>query len=237
MSRRSPWMLPLIDGLMSDSRVLSGVLMGLLCLAGCRSTSPQETVEAESRRQSQRIRDLEARLAETERLLADQDQELQALRQSGRPDIVQVGYTGDSNSTRGTSPESLADWSGVSSVRIHRLTSGVSAEDRPRFHLVLQPLDGDRELRKVAGEIDVSITLLPAGQSPVALAAQTVSITDSRRAWTRGLVSSGFHLDVPLDEAVWRRMSADGCRLAVSASLNLGQDRVYTTSEVFEWNR
>jgi len=203
-------------------------------LPGCQSTAPQETVEAESRRQSQRITELENRLAESERLLADQDRELQALRSRPSDGVVQVGFVGDQQSpgSEGMAPEVMADWAGVSGLRIHRLTSGLN-RDRTAFHLVLQPLDSDQELRKVAGRIEVSVTLLEPGQPPVGLATHSLSLTDSRRAWVRGLVSSGFQLDVPLDKSQWPAR-VDNARLAVAASLDLGTDRVYSASEIFD---
>ncbi|MCR9198502.1 MAG: hypothetical protein NXI04_07665 [Planctomycetaceae bacterium] len=204
-------------------------------LTGCQSTAPQETVEAESRRQSQRITELENRLAESERLLADQDRELQALRSRPADGVVQVGFVGDSPETHmssGMAPEVMADWAGVSGLRIHRLTSGLS-KDHSAFHLVLQPLDSDQELRKVAGRIEVSVTLLEPGQPPVGLATYSLSLTDSRRTWVRGLVSSGFQLDVPLDKSQWPARPGDA-RLAVAASLDLGTDRVYSASEIFD---
>ena len=86
-------------------------------LAGCQATTPQETVEAESRRQSQRIRELESRLAETESQLADQDRELQALRSRPADGVVQVGFAGESTHSAGA-PEAMADWAGVTALRI-----------------------------------------------------------------------------------------------------------------------
>lgn len=186
-------------------------------------------------RQGQRIRDLEARIAESEALLAEQDRELQALRSKTRADVVQVGY--DASSVHSTSvslsPEAEADWAAVNGFRIHRLTSGLTSTEAPVFHLVLQPLDSDGELRKVAGQVEVSITWLKPGEQPIGLAVERVSVTESRRAWTRGLVSSGYHLDIDLDQSLWNREAVGSRKIAVAASLSLGGDRVYTSSEVF----
>lgn len=203
---------------------------GTALFSGCQSGSKQAAIEIESRNLSQTIRELESKVAEAERLLAQQDRELKALRDNKSNDIVTVSAT----RPQATPDEMLANWGGVSAVEIHRLTSGLSATGvPPGIHVVLQPVDSDREVIKVAGEITLTASLVNDEGVPQSVGSLELSITDSRKAWNSGLVSSGFSIDLPLKQEVWNAVKNNGRQLVVTASLDLGASRAYSATEVF----
>ena len=203
---------------------------GIALICGCQSGSKQAAIEVESRNQSQTIRELESKVVEAERLLAQQDRELKALRDNMSNDIVTISAT----RPHAVADEMLANWGGVSAVEIHRLTSGVSAVGvPPAIHVVLQPVDSDREVIKVAGEITLTASLVNDEGVPESVGSLELSITDSRKAWNSGLVSSGFSINLPLEQDVWNAVRNNGRQLVVTASLDLGASRTYSATEVF----
>ena len=204
-------------------------------LCGCQSGSQNASLEQESRQQSQLIRQLENQIEQTESLLAQQDREIQSLREQEASGVVTVAAKGVSQSA---AHEVVASWGSVSSLKIHQLTSGLSPDvSNPFIQIVLQPLDQDNELVKVAGKIRISASLISADGSPQAAGTHSLSITDSRKAWTRGLVSSGFHVQMPVDADVWTAVKQQNRQLLVTATLDLGADRIYTATHVFNRNQ
>lgn len=209
-----------------------------VALCGCQSGSQHASLEQEARQQSQLIRQLENQVEQTESLLAQQDLEIQALREREAGGIVTVAAKGTTGTSHAAAHEVIASWGSVSSLRIHQLTSGLSPdESNPSIQIVMQPLDQDNELVKVAAEISISAALISADGIPQPASTHSLSITESRKAWTRGLVSSGFHVQVPLDVEVWRAAKHQNRQLLVTATLNLGADRVYTATHVFNQNK
>lgn len=221
-----------IHGSMPRSTFIIAITLcaGTALISGCQSGSKQAAIEVESRNQSQTIRELESKVTEAERLLAQQDRELKALRDNKSNDIVTISAT----RPHAVADEMLANWGGVSAVEIHRLTSGLSAVGvPPAMHVVLQPVDSDREVIKVAGEITVTASLVDAEGVPQTVGSLELSITDSRKAWNSGLVSSGFSIDLPLKQEVWDAVKNNGRQVVVTASLDLGPSRTYSATEVF----
>lgn len=221
------------DKLMQKTKTISFTYA--ICLTifvcGCQSGSQHASLEQEARQQTQTIRQLEAKVEKTESLLARQDLEIQALRskKAGGTIMVSSGKT-----VQLPAAEVLASWAGVTSLSIHQLTSGLSPDDvDPFLHVVLQPLDQDSELVKVAGEIHVKIAMIAASGDPQQIADYSMSITDSRKAWTRGLVSSGIHVKVPLGIDVWQSVKTQKRELLITAILNLGSERQYTATHLF----
>lgn len=167
-------------------------------------------------------------------MLADQDRELAAARnqrsRSSSGNIVQAGKV----SVVSQSVEQQVAWGSVSSLELHKLTSGLTGQSESgevQLNLVLQPLDGDGELVKVAGELTVNAAAIGDDGVTRDLVTRDYSITKSRELWTRGFVSTGFHVTVALPgEALALVKKAEN--VLVTASLKLGPDRVYTVSEL-----
>ena len=186
-------------------------------------------MESELRRKEGQVRELEKNLAESERLIRDQDAELTVLRdakQSGD------GVTAVSFSPASLSAERLVAWGSVTGIQIHRLTSGVVPTDnsaKPNINVIVQPVDEDGDLVKIAGQLRVSAQLMENGEPGRQVAAIEYSLTDSRRLWTQGLVSSGLHATLQSTEVI-----PPQSQLQISATLDLSDDRSFTASELID---
>jgi hypothetical protein len=210
----------------------------LLCIAvavcGCASNGDKVAVETELRHKEATIRSLENRVAESEKLLADQDHEIETLRTTvtAKPGRK----TGSGFATVSSAVESQAAWGSVASVRIHKLTCGIvkDADGNSRsLNVVLQPLDDDNELVKVAAELKVTASIIAADGSTTPLVTKSFDLTESRRLWSRGLVSSGFHIQLPLAAIDAATLQSDEVtKLLVHATMELSPDRVYSTTEL-----
>lgn len=199
----------------------------LVIISGCALNDDRVAIESQLRRNEQTIRELKTALAESERHLADQDRELTALRDQ------------DTNSTRliaashGASEEMKAAWGSVVAFGIHELTSGLVVDNGggATLNLVLQPLDSQDEAVKVAGDITIRVSVISGGEPPAELLNKQFSLTDSRRLWSRGLVSTGFHVPVSMSASqLAAAQQSSQAKLYVQASLDLGGQRVYSDS-------
>ncbi|GAB5440052.1 MAG: hypothetical protein Fues2KO_04010 [Fuerstiella sp.] len=229
-------------------RVCYSILITLLGLCGCAADSRQTVVEQQLRAQEDRIRELDQQLADARQKLTDQDLELSALRD--RPNGSSISLA--SNSKSFDTLEERVAWGRVTSVQIHELTCGVvpQADGSNVVQLILQPLDDNLDVVKVAGEIEVTATLkqsahskqaatgdadasMPDGETQRAtdnvaqdlVTSLTIGLTESRDRWASGLVASGFYLTVPLpDEFVADKA---GQTIELSAKIDLGGGRTY----------
>ena len=166
------------------------------------------------------IRRLNGRLETLQAELKDQDLELQAFREQ------QSSVAGR---TVGFAAETRAAWGSVTNVRIHALTSSSTLNGgQLETHLVIQPLDDQDEVVKVAGDLTVTVSVVDDNNAVQRIASEEFSVTDSRSLWTRGLVSTGFHVDVAADAG---HLAGQIRRVMVSVVLSLGGDRRYTVSE------
>jgi len=217
------------------------VIICLIAAAGCAMDGEQQTVETELRDKESTIRHLEKRVTESEQLLADQDREIETLRSAAdttrATTVAKVGgksSTGFSNVSATTEAETA--WGSVHSVRIHKLTTGVVKDPGGETHslnVVLQPLDEDNELVKVAATLTLTASTISADGTPNPLVTKTFDLTESRRLWSRGLVSSGFHIQTPLSDDKMASLQSDAAgKLLVHAKMELSPERVYTTSEL-----
>ncbi len=210
----------------------------IICAAGlqsgCQLNSRQAAVEEESRQQASTIRDLQNKVEQTEELLAKQDREIEALRNPEPSPFATVSAS--RINTVSATEETQVNWGSVTSVQIHRLTSGIVPGDSAAgriLNVVLQPMDEDAELVKLAGELTLNVAIVSVDGSSRQIANKSWSITDSRRRWTRGLVSSGFHLQLPLPKLAETETGGEVLKLLVTAGLDLGGDRTFSTSELF----
>ena len=166
------------------------------------------------------IRRLNGRVEALQVELKDQDLELQALREQ------QNSLAGR---TVGFAAESHAAWGSVTKVRIHALTSSVELNGgHLATHLVIQPVDDQDEVVKIAGDLTVTVSVVDEDNAVQRIASEEFSVTESRSLWTRGLVSTGFHVDVSADAG---HLAGQIRRVMVSVVLSLGGDRRYTVSE------
>ena len=118
----------------------------------------------------------------------------------------------------------------MTAVAIHRLTSGlVSDSERTEINVVIQPLDDDGELVKVAGQLKVTAAVVNSDGAPTVVAVREITMTESRKLWTRTLVSSGFHVQLTASDAI-----QPDTNVVLSAVLSLGQGRTFSTSEVIQ---
>lgn len=221
------------------------LLLSLSLVCGCAADSRQTVVEQQLRIQEDRIRDLDQELTEARQKLADQDLELSALREQAAPGAT-ISFA--SGSRTDFAAEEYVAWGRVTSVEIHELTCGVVSQPDGRWALqfILQPLDDNLDVVKVAGEIRVDVSLptaaeaafsRPAGdgadsatsdQPSSRVVTQSISLTESRDRWASGLVASGFYLTVPLPADF---ETDNPLRiLKVNATLDLGGGRIYSDS-------
>ena len=129
------------------------VLSGLTVICGC-SLSSQARLEASLRHNENKIRGLQQQLTSAKQQLRDQENELLALKQSPGGNRVHTA-----SSSRAV--ETIVAWGVVTSLEIHSLTSGIlGTPDGGRIvNLVLQPVDGNGEVVKVAGELEIRVQL------------------------------------------------------------------------------
>ena len=198
--------------------------------------SRQAAVEEESRQLEITNRELQKQVEQSERILAEQDRELEALRNVDSNPFANASAS--KIQMAAATEESRVSWGSVAAIQIHRLTSGLvpgNSDSEHVLNIVLQPVDETSELVKVAGTLTLKAAVVSADGATHQIASQTWSITDSRKLWTRGLVSSGFHLQLALPHLSTEVESkgADG-KLLVTASLDVGRDRVFSTSELFD---
>ena len=197
---------------------------------GCALNSDRLALEKQLRKKEAQVRDLTSRLNETEQLLADQDKELSAIR-NRKPSSVSLASA--SNQGGPVAPEVSAAFGSVVDLRIHELTSGIVDPEaaEPVLNLVVQPLDSEGELVKVAGELTVRVSSASDVGAPRQLVSKKFSVTDSRRLWTRGLVASGFSIQSPLPaEQLTATMHSENGQVIAEVTLDLGLDRQYTAS-------
>lgn len=195
---------------------------GLLVSAGCTSTG-RDRLESTLRRREAGIRELERQLAAAEKQLRDQENELLALQQ----------VSGDSSFRMASSAatlETAAAWGSVRKLRIHTLASGIlrTEDDELTVSVIVQPLDDDGEVVKVAGLLSLRLQL--PGETSL-LAETTVTTLESRSAWSSGLIARGFRIEIPLDENA-AEQSLPGREILATATLDLGDDRHFTTSRL-----
>ncbi len=192
---------------------------GLLFPAGC-SLSGQHQLEANLRQSEASIRDLQHQLADSKQLLRDQEDELLALRQStDEPPF----HTTSSSRTL----ETAVAWGAVEKLRIHSFASGIlrTGDGQLAVNVIVQPLDRDGEIVKVAGEL--TIQLQQPGETTL-LAETTITSLESRRAWTNGMIGRGFQIKLPLaGESL-----ESGSQVLVTATLNLTPDRQFKATRL-----
>jgi len=193
---------------------------GLSLLAGCGLTS-QHKLEASLRQSENSIRQLQQELTKAKQKLHDQEAELQTLKSIESP-----FHSASSSRT----PEAAVAWGAVNQLRIHSLTSGIlRTEDGDlKMNLIVQPLDRDGEVVKVAGEL--SIRLQRPGKTNL-LTQTTVTPLESRGVWTNGMIARGFQVELTLPSTADASLEPDD-KVLTTATLNLGHDRQFEAAHL-----
>ena len=215
-------------------QVTTRVLLPLSFICGCAFDGRYAALEQDLRGKEATIRELETKVSDAERLLQEQDAELVVLRKataaprSGPSDksaILQASHHREA-------VEQQIAWGRLHEIQIHRLLTGVvpdTAESgRRTFNVVVQPLDGDGEILKIAGELRVTITLVDSGGEPKVIGSREVTLAESRQLWTKTLLSTGFHIPVQIESP------AQNQQFLVTATLDMGDGRTFTDSELLE---
>ena len=190
---------------------------GVTLLPGC-SLLPHDQLEANLRQSESSVRDLEQQLATAHDQLRDQEQEIQLLREPSADSPFR-------NASTSKALESELAWGAVSQLRIHSLASGILREEDGQLFVsaIVQPLDGDAEVLKVSGELQIQVQL---PGKPELLADKSLSSLESRTAWSNGLVARGFQVRLPIAADVAKQLdSAD--EILVTATLSLAKDRQF----------
>lgn len=220
--------------------VIMLVCCGSMLFGGCRSSASYAKLEQELRGKEAQIRDVEARLAESEAQLQTQDQQLAAHRIPAEelPAGTQFAMVSQSQAASDGAlipEEVLAAWGSVEAIKIQKLVSGIQWDSgQPVLHVVVRPVDAEGELCKVAGQLSLQATPLSGARHSDILAEQSWSITESRDLWSKGFVSSGFHVRIPIaDEQAAKQAS----QLHVTATLRLGKGRTFEVSETLNLPR
>ena len=198
------------------------VASGLILLAGC-SVTGRNQLESSLRQHEARMRNLEEQLAAAKNQLRDQEDELLVLRQPAATSVFQT-----TSSSR--MPETAVAWGSVRKLRIHSLASGIlrSVDNKIAVNIIIQPLDHDGEVVKVAGELSVRVQL--PGETSL-LTEVTVSSLESRSAWSNGFVARGFLVQIPLKSKTAADLNPDS-EILVTASLDLGGDRRFKATRL-----
>ncbi|MEO2031426.1 MAG: hypothetical protein ABGZ35_05020 [Planctomycetaceae bacterium] len=198
------------------------IVGGLILVAGCHLTG-RDRLESSLRQHEAGIRALERQLATARKQLRDQEDELLALKQTKHESSIHMAASSKTL-------ETAVAWGSIRKLRIHSLASGVlkSADDKLVVSVVVQPLDGDGEVVKVAGELSVRLQL----PGETSLLAETAATSlESRSLWRSGLVTRGFQVEIPLEQDAGATPQPHG-EILVTATLNLGGDRRFTTSKL-----
>ena len=217
-------------------------VVATLLMSGCAMNRQQEALEVRLREHESTIRDLRSQITEAERTLEEQDQELvvERSRNSRKSELASTAapFSGSGSGVTQVAftPEVHAAWGSVVSIGIHRMTSGLlqsEGESGRSLNVVVQSLDSDGELVKTAGAMTLTASTVADDGTTRQIAHTSYSITESRRLWTRSFVAPGFHMHVPLDSASEVSL-VKGDRILVTVTLDLGQDRSFSTSELLD---
>ena len=152
-------------------------MLTLLALAGCRHG---ERVENELRVKDEALREATAELNRTEALADGLRRENEALR-SG----VCI------------SPEGAASVYGVRKIVLGRATAGVDEDSVPgdeALRVWMEPKDADDHTIKAPGTLQVLVFEINAAGLKIPLSSWEVDDDKLRKAWTQGLLSSGYSI-------------------------------------------
>lgn len=158
-------------------------------VGGCAGRGELESVESELRQREDMITELETRLAEMRTEEKVSKGEIQALR--------------NQLSSRGSATlvaEQAAVLQKVEKVAFHSLlTSGKNTDDVRETDevlcVLLMPLDGDGDLVKLPGGVELELLDLALPQDQQRIGRWTFTMEEARSHWHRGLTAAGYLFD------------------------------------------
>lgn len=186
-----------MDGKRRDALTIP-VVVALTLLAGCASGRQTDVLEARLRQQQQVI-------AEHERSLAEVQDELQLARRDATQLRTQMASSGAS----GRAPEVAEVMLRAEGIQFNTLmTRGLDRDGRPGdegITAVILPVDGDGDLIKVPGSIELEALDLSQPEKQRTIGRWTFTPDEAREHWKRGFITSGYVIDLP-----WQQLPSSG---------------------------
>ena len=186
---------------------------------GCSSAGDVGLLEEELRQKETMIAELDTQVVQMRQELAASQVEMNSLREQ------MAGSDG------GLVAEQAATLARAEKIAFHRLlTSGLNQDDLPgdeRLSVLLTPLDGEGELIKLPGRIELTLFdhSLPEAQQKIGHWA--FSTDEAKDAWHKGFTASGFLFELP-----WQTPPKSG-KLTLHGRLTAPDGRQFdTTSQV-----
>jgi len=169
-------------------------VLALSSLAGCAGHGNVAMLEDELRQREGMITELDEQVVTLHKELQATNYELVTLR-------TQL----ESPAGQSLVAEQAATLAKVEKVAFHTLlTSGFNADEAPgddKLSVLLQPLDGDGDLMKLGGSIELELFdyTLPTDQQRIGH--WTFKSDEVKQAWHRGLMASGYLFELPWQTA------------------------------------
>jgi hypothetical protein len=154
--------------------------LSLLALAGCRHG---ERVENELRTKDEALREATTELNRSESLNDGLRRENEALRTG-------IGMT----------PEGAASIYGVRKIVLGRATAGVDEDSVPgdeALRVWMEPKDADDHTIKAPGTLQVLVFEINSAGLKIPLSSWDIGDDKMRKAWTQGLLSTGYSVTLP----------------------------------------
>ena len=151
---------------------------------------------------------LEDELRQREGMIAELDEQVVTLRkelQTTNYELVTLRTQLKSPGKQSLVAEQAATLAKVEKVAFHTLlTSGFNADETPgddSLSVLLQPLDGDGDLLKLGGSIELELFDYTLPTDRQRIGHWTFGPDDVRQAWHRGLMASGYLFELPWQTA------------------------------------
>lgn len=169
-------------------RLTAVIAVGVCVWGGCATRGNVELLEAELRRQEERVRQYQTQVSDLRQELALAWRELDQLR----------GALARSEGVR-LAEEQTRALAAATGLTIHSLlTGGQDRDGRPGddvIHAVLYPSDERGELVKLAGALEIEVIEL--SEQPRPLGQWSFTTEQARELWHSGFLTSGFKLELP----------------------------------------
>jgi hypothetical protein len=164
--------------------------MAAAALLGCSSPGDVDLLESQLRQKEDMIADLDGRLAQMRQEMTVQETEIASLREQAR-----------SAGQATLVAEQAATLARAEKIAFHRLlTSGLNHDDQAgdeRLSVLLTPLDGDGELIKLPGTIELTLFDYTLPENQQKIGQWTFPVTEAKEAWHRGFTASGYLFELP----------------------------------------
>ena len=197
-------------------RTMRTSVLAVLLFCGCAGRMNTDLLQA-------RIREQASQLTETQRELAKTKSELKQSRLDAqlKSEFAQPGHIGD--------PIARSDVQ-ISKLHIYPLASGgLNKDDLPGDDTIVvqfAPFDRDNEPARMPGQIQFTLLDPRLPESQRQLGQWSFSAEECRNHWTRGITSSGFQFNLPLDQP------PQHTDLVVKLQFKTADERRFETSQI-----